>query len=120
MDNVVRELLVTATLKTRDGRLRWKAFDSESFRVPIGSGYLHVHRLAASHENDAGETRPATTYSARVSDEQGRTVAKADVTQGFGGGDDFVILTELFEAARKSALKTDKVVEDMLEALRAS
>lgn len=120
MDNVLRELLVTATAKTREGRLRWKAFDSESFRVAIGSGYLHIHRLAAYHENDEGETRPATMYSARVSDEQGRTVAEADATQGFGGGDDFAILAGLFEAARKSALKTDKVVEDMLEALRAS
>lgn len=120
MDNVLLDLIQTATAKTKQGRLRWKAFDSESFRAPIGSGYLHVNRLLAQIEEEDGDRHPATTFFAQVSDEQGRVVAEATATQGFGGGGDYAVLSELFEAARKSALMSDKVLEGMLEALRGS
>ncbi len=120
MDSVLRDLIQTATAKTQQGRLRWKAFDSESFRAAIGSGYLHVQRLLARIEDDDGDSRPATTFSAQVSDEQGRVVAEAEAQQGFGGSEDCTILAALFEAARKSTFKSDKVIEDMLAALRGS
>jgi hypothetical protein len=117
MDNALRELLVTATAKTEAGRLKWKAFDSESFRAAIGSGYLHIQRGSTRIDDDEGESMPAVTYSAQVSDEQGRVVAEADVTEGFQMAE-FMILATLFATARKSALQTDRVIEDMLEVLR--
>jgi hypothetical protein len=108
MDNKLLELLQAAKAKTESGRLKWQAFDGESFRAAIGSGYLHIHRLLARIENDDGNSHPAATFSAQVSDEQGRIVADADATQGFSDGGEYRVLAELFDTARKSALTTKR------------
>lgn len=118
MEHKLQELLAVATNKTAAGDLKWRAFSEESFRVPIGSGYLHISRGTTRVEDD-GDSYPAQTYSARVTDEQGRVVAEADATQGFEG-ETLALLAGLFEVARKSALKSEGVLDKMLEALQRS
>ena len=118
MEYKLQELLKVATNKTVVGDLRWRAFSDESFRVPIGSGYLHIGR-GTTRVEDNGDSHPVQTYSARVTDEQGRVVAEVDVTQGFDG-EALALLTGLFEVARKSALKSEGVLDKMLEALQRS
>src|SRR5436305_7212124 len=117
MDNKLYNLLEAAREKTEAGELKWQAFDDESFRAAVGSGFLHIQRGSTRLEDDSGELVPAVTYSVQVSDEQGRVVAEADVTEGFSAGD-FTVLASLFLAARKSALESDRVIEDMLGSLR--
>jgi hypothetical protein len=116
MDDKLEELLRVAKSRTVDGELRWRAFSDEAFRVPIGGGYLHVNRGMIRLEDEDGESHPARTYSAQVTDEQGRVVAETDATVGYDGP--VALLSELFEAARKSALQSEGVIEKMLGALR--
>lgn len=91
------------------------AFDDESFRAPIGTGYLHIQRGSARIEDADGESVPVYTFSAQVSDAQGRVVTEFDAADGFSG---YAELAGLFTVARKAALRTDHVLDVMLGALR--
>lgn len=115
----LHELLEAVTAKTTAGKLSWRAFGDESFRVPIGNDYLHIYRSNTRIEEDE-RSYPAVVYSMQVCDEQGRVVTEAEATQGFQSEPSFQILAELFEAARRSALHPDGVVDRMLGVLRSS
>ncbi|MBN9122027.1 MAG: hypothetical protein J0I06_23280 [Planctomycetes bacterium] len=115
MDTKLLELIEAAVKETERGRLEWTAFDSESFRAKIGSGYLHIQRGSTEVSDDADRFYPRATYSVQVSDAQGRVVSEDDVTEGFQGAAPFA---RLFVVARKSALASDRVIEDMLHLLR--
>ena len=115
MDSKIHDLLEAAIEKTERGKLEWAAFDSESFRTRIGSGYLHIQRGSTELSEDGERFFPRATYSVQISDSQGRVVVEDQITAGFEGS---VILSKLFEAARKSALATDRVLDDMLHTLR--
>ena len=62
----MRALLEAALRGTQNGRLRWNAFDSESFRAKIGSAFLHINRgskLVLESKEDMrkrGEASPTT------------------------------------------------------------
>src|SRR5207302_1786943 len=106
MTDTMRELLNAALTRTEKGRLVWKAFNDETFRVAVGSGHLHIERTYLKTEDDDGDTVPVVSYSVRVSDAQGRVVEEEDVAPG-AVRDDFALIDGLFRAARKSALGTD-------------
>jgi hypothetical protein len=120
MDSRVRDLILAALEKTERGGLTWKAFDDETFRVPIATGFLHIRRGSTRLEDPEGEVTPVAVYSIQVSDAQGRVVAEEDVLPGVDGDGayNFSLSERLFRAARKSALGTDRVIDDMLQALR--
>lgn len=115
MDNKVRELLEVAIDKTERGGLEWTAFDSDSFRTKIGTGYLHIQRGSTEMSTDGDTYHPHVTHSVQISDSQGRVVAEDEATEGFDG---FALFNRLFNAARKAALATDRVIDDMLHSLR--
>lgn len=119
MEPKLQELVEAVTGKTSAGALTWRSFSDESFRVPIGSGYLHIVRDLTRVEDSDGDSRPARTYLVQVTDAQGRVVTEATATQGFGEGD-YPLLDGLFDAARRSALQTEGVLDQMLATLRAS
>jgi hypothetical protein len=117
MDDNFRELVEVAIAKTKNGNLKWTAFDEESFRAKIGNGFLHIHRGStqlSSHEDESLYEAP--THTVQISDERGRVATEGEVAQGFEG---FTILNQLFLEARKSALGTDRLIESMLESLRS-
>jgi hypothetical protein len=116
MDSKLRELMEVAIEKTERGGLEWTAFDSESFRAKIGSGYLHIQRGSTELSTDGETFHPHVTHSVQISDAKGRVVAEDNATEGFDG---FVLFNRLFEVARKAALATDRVIDDMLHSLRA-
>jgi hypothetical protein len=115
MDKKLHDLLEAAIDQTERGGLAWTAFDSESFRTKIGTGYLHIQRGSTKLSADGDDYFPADTYSIQVSDAQGRVVAEAGVVEGADG---FQLFARLFQVARKSALATDRVIDDMLHTLR--
>jgi len=115
MDNKLRELLDAAIEKTERGGLEWTAFDSESFRAKIGSGYLHIQRGSTEVSDDGEHFCSRTTYSVQVSDSQGRVVVEDETIEGDQGS---ALFSRLFQLARKSALSTDRVLDEMLRTLR--
>jgi hypothetical protein len=117
MNSKLRELVEVAIEKTERGGLEWIAFDSESFRAKIGSGHLHIQRGSTELSADGENFHPATTYSVQISDVQGRVVAEDEAAEGYDG---YTLFNRLFQAARKSALATDRVIDDMLHSLRTS
>jgi hypothetical protein len=117
MDNKIRDLLQAAIDKTGRDELSWTAFDSDSFRAKIGPGYLHIQRGSIQVSPDGVDFYPAVTYSVQISDAQGRVVAEAETREM---REDFGLFGQLFEAARKAALGSDRVIDDMLHTLRGS
>ncbi len=115
MDSKLNELLDAAIKQTERGKLDWIAFDDESFRSQIGTGFLHVQRGSTEVSDDGERFFPRATYSVQVSDAEGRVVLEGDMTEGFQGAGPFI---RLFEVARKSALRSDRVIDDMLQTLR--
>lgn len=117
MDSELQELVQAAIDETRRGGLAWKAFNDETFRAPIATGTLHVRREYVPVENETGGYTDTPTYRVEVSDEQGRVVAEESAARGFSG-QPFRPIAELFDEARKSALRPDRVIGEMLQALR--
>lgn len=115
MDNKIRDLLLAAFEKTERDELPWTAFDSVSFRAKIGPGYLHIQRGSIQVSPDGVDFYPAVTYSVQISDAQGRVVAEEETRESHEG---FDLFDQLFEAARKAALGSDRVIDDMLHTLR--
>ena len=116
MNPILEALLRAAITKTAARELQWRVFSIDSFRVTIGPGRLHSFRGTADC-TETGDERPLTTYSVHVVDDQHRIVAESHVTDD-SPGEGLILLTDLFNAARKSALRIDAVLDEMLDALR--
>jgi hypothetical protein len=116
MDDKLRELVQEAIEKTKNGSLKWTAFDEDTFRARIGTGFLHIQRSSTQLSSDGETFYDAETQTVQISDERGRVAAEGEAAIGYDG---FGILNELFLEARKSALGTDKLIENMLHSLRS-
>ena len=114
MDAKLLRILHATLEKTESGALEWQSFDPDSFRTRIGSGSLHIQRGSAEGSSDGEHFFPITTYSVQVADNQGRIVAEAEIGERVEG---FGVFDRLFLAARKSALRSDHVLDDMLKTL---
>jgi hypothetical protein len=119
MDSKMQALLGSALAKTEGGGLEWQAFSSDAFHARIGPGFLHIQRGSTELSSDGENFSPYVTYSIQVSDSQGRVVAEAEVVK-YQDQDAFRLCDRLFEAARKSALKSDHVIDDMLKTLQGA
>lgn len=108
IEKKIRELLEAACRKSEKGNLDWQSFSSEAFHAQVGSGRLHVRRTHVADEGFAPE------ITVQVADGHGRVVSE---THALPGDEDFSLLNSLFESARKSALKSDRVLDDMLQSL---
>jgi hypothetical protein len=115
VDKKVSDLLEAALTNTRRGQLQWQAFNAESFRTRIGSGSLHIQRVPTQVSSDGTDVQPAVAYAVQIADGQGRVVAEEEVIEHNLGS---TLLQNVFEAARKSALGTATVLDEMLNALR--
>jgi hypothetical protein len=115
VDSKLRDLLQAALDKTNSGAVEWTAFNSESFRARVGAGHLHIQRGSIPVETDERDRYWVTTYAVQVSDAQGRIVAEADAREGT---ESFALFDRLFDTARKTALGSDRVIEEMLHTLR--
>ena len=114
MDSKLANLISVVTQKTEQGKLAWKAFGSESFRVRVGDGNLHLQRaFVPVDETDSGQVN---LYSIQVTDNLGRVVADATVNDRESIVD-LDLLERLFTVARSSALGGYQVIDTMLKAL---
>ena len=125
MDGKLRDLLQVTLSKTEAGALRWDAFDPESFRVRIGTGYLHLQRRTPDYSPRVIDAEiaeqmsfPKFEYAVQVSVAQGRIVTESEVVESLS--DESGLVIQLFNAARKSALKSDRVIDEMLHVLRSA
>jgi hypothetical protein len=116
MNDRLLEVVKAATQKTIRGGLEWKAFDDQSFRTPVGTGFLHLQRGSTVFVDENEGECPIETFSVQVSNAQGRIVAEGNPTQG--RSEAFVACAKLFEVARNSALKSDEVLEEILRVLK--
>ncbi|MDY3555718.1 hypothetical protein R5W24_004863 [Gemmata sp. JC717] len=117
MEPKLQELLQAVIAKTPKGELKWRSHSDESFRVAVGSGHVHISRSPGRTEGES-DAPVARTYLAQVTDAQRRVVTETQATTGHEG--DGALLAELFEVARKSALKTESVLNEMLDVLRGT
>ncbi|QEG25330.1 hypothetical protein GobsT_00540 [Gemmata obscuriglobus] len=115
MEPKLQELLQAVIAKTPKGELKWRSHSDESFRLAVGSGYVHISRSPGRVEGE-GDASAARTYVAQITDAQRRVVTETQAITGQEG--DAALLAELFEVARKSALKTESVLNEMLDVLR--
>jgi hypothetical protein len=113
VDDTFRQLLEGAKRRTDEGKLDWRAFNDETFHAMIGPGTLRIGRYYETRTDDAGGEYSETMYSMWVLDDKGRVVEEAEL----GPGLNYPFAEELFRAARKSALASNKVLEGMLSAL---
>lgn len=117
MDSKLSDLIEASLDRTEAGKLVWESFDSESFHAQIGSsGGLHIQRgsTQVTIGVEDSQLHRVTTYSVQVSDHEGRVVTDAEVVEGDAA---FRSCHNLFLAARKNALQSDRVLSDMLESL---
>lgn len=114
MDKKLNQLIQATLAKTESGAIEWDAFDSESFRTRIGAGSMHIQRDSVELSQDGEAFYPYDRYSVQISDGMGRIVTEWDCIET---NPDFKVLQKLFDAARKSALKPDHVIDDMLQSL---
>lgn len=117
MSNDLQELLQEAAEETKRGGLVWKAFNDENFRAPIANGMLLIRREHVPIDDAEGNTTVEPVYVIEVSDDQGRVVTEADTSRGMPESP-VSLFEDLFEAARKSALRPDRVIGEMLQVLR--
>ena len=117
VDSKIAELLQAALNRTNRGELKWQAFSGDSFRAKIGPGFLHIQKGSDQVSHDGVEFYPVVTYSIQVSDAQVRVVAEDETSQG---NEHYPLLHDLFLAARKSALGSDRVIDEMLDSLLGS
>jgi hypothetical protein len=115
VDDKVRDLIQAVLENTAAGGLKWTGFGSNSFRTKIGSGHLHVTRGTEQLWDDAGSD--GVLFLVQVTDALGRVVAEYGVPKG---PKEFPLVSDLFDAARRSALGTDQVIDDMLTTLRGA
>jgi hypothetical protein len=87
---------------TQSGKLVWsETADEETYRVTFRDGMVNVTRIPGAVD------RPLRTkYTANLLNEQNTVVAEFDPQNDIDGA----LLSNLFQAARESALKPDKVL----------
>lgn len=145
MNDRIRDLVTAAITKTESGELKWTAFTSDSFRTKIGTGHLHIQRNYETREDDpnpatgTSQSYSVQTYSLQITDAQGRVVAEEEALgtkESFGWTTatpqhtkisdpsqppilmtKYKLFEQLFLAVRNAVLKSDQVIESMLQEL---
>ena len=92
--------------KTREKEIRWhETADELAFRVALGDGLVRIE-YGVDFEGDE-------YYAAYLQDRKGRTLDQ--IGPAYQKGLTQELLSELFDAARPSALGVDDVLERMIE-----
>ena len=97
---LISDLVQFVLQKTKDGKLQWEVLGDDFYQAPIGDNVVTIDSQRR-------------TYSFTVRNSLGQIVDRLDAV--FGEGD---ILESLFNMARRQALKTDEILEDMMTNLR--
>jgi hypothetical protein len=116
MDDKLLALLHAAQRNTEADKLRWVAFDDETFRTQIGPGMLRIHRGSTKLvDPETYDQFPAPTYEVWVMNGRGQVVTDCEV---IGRADPkFQLVDTLFRAARESALGSENVIDEMISIL---
>jgi hypothetical protein len=96
--------------KTRAGRIAWEATSGDSFRCTLDAYRIYVW------ETDEGD------YGLRAEDAQGRTLFRVRVEREIIYDDpeqerEFVMLSDLYELARRKALNVPQTLANVAELL---
>lgn len=96
---------------TVNGKIRWMETTNENtFRVGLGDGLV---RIQPQYDREAD----ASGYAIYLVNRHGRIVDEFE--SWVGSGPDYVLLRNLYQSARGSALNIDEVIDSMLSDLKA-
>jgi hypothetical protein len=109
MNEKLVNLATSLTAATQRGQIQWEATLSDVFRASVGSGYVTV-----SEGNEVSYGESYTFISMRITDQKGRLVESVFFNEGGVSHD---VGVKLLVAARRSALNSNAIVDEMLEAI---
>ena len=109
MNEKLLKLAVSLTQATERGQVNWDATLSDVFRASVGKGYVTV-----SERFDPELDNPII-HTLQVTDNKGRVVELADYNTNHN--DILGNVKALYMAARRSALNSRTIVDDMLAAI---
>lgn len=115
MEERLRKLVDAARDCTRRDERDWEPFGEETFRTRVGSGTITVLMVAEPDDAPVGNPR---TYVVSVYDRLGRTAATAEVGPGDNGAD-YKAVAGLYAAAEESVHRPKRVIDEMLQVLKA-
>ena len=96
--------------KTLDKTVRWhETADEKAFRIALGDGLIRIEQDSI-YDRDIEENR--VYYAAYLQNRKGRTLDQ--IGPLYNVDDTRELLSELFEAARISALGVDDILESMV------
>lgn len=115
MDERLRKLVEAARDRTRRDERDWEPFGEETYRTRVGSGTITVLKVADPEDIPVSILR---TYVVSVYDRLGRTAATAEVGPDDDPGD-YAAIMGLYDAAEESVYRPQRVLDEMLQALKA-
>ena len=102
------ELVSTILIRTQEGKLSWEELSSTGFLTHVGQTMIIIDR-------SRGERPP----SMRITDESGKLLEIIEGPVFAGGGilGTMDLLSELYELARRQALRVDETLSDLKRSL---
>ena len=108
----IQRLVSDLLAATETGRVRWEdTADENTFRTSLRSGMVQVGKSAAPPEEEGMDA----CHQVSLFDRRGRLIEELTVPALKGWEE----LAHLFEAARRSARKTDEVLDQILAEIKS-
>jgi hypothetical protein len=98
----LNDLAASVLDKTREGKLNWKEFFSDSYETSIGNYSIIIERKGI-------------VYTMRLADRTGVEIER--VSSGSGAAGVHETLSEIYELARRQALRVDETLLTVKRAL---
>ena len=112
-DEKLIRLLGDLKQATSQGRLHWTEAEGEnSFRITLGSAVVEIE------EEVHGDDHVYITYNVVVRDEQGKTLQLEFFDNKRLNADHYGLVRELYDLARRDALKIDQVLDSMISLIQ--
>ncbi|SPF42294.1 conserved hypothetical protein [Candidatus Sulfopaludibacter sp. SbA4] len=115
VSNLLTTLIERLLDLTTEGKIKWEeTADENVFLASVSHNVVTIGRRRSPEDYDSWD------YEIQVSDRQGRLVdetSSSDTSVTAEGGNPYVDLARLFEAARRKALDTDKVLAELISSL---
>jgi len=106
MNNKVIALVDSLCKATQKDRVKWSPVLTDVFRAKVGPGHVTI-----SHELEQNDEKTWKCIGLRISDAKGRIVENTDLQEN---SDFYPLFDGLFQAARRSAMSSDSIIDEML------
>ena len=113
------KLLRVIEQATKAGKVRWEETPvHDTFRARLGGGAVQITSVSfANPDRESGEVRSTEGFQAWLLNER-NTVA--DSIEAYEGQENFLLLANLHQLARRGSFHADALVDRMLETLHSA